>query len=81
MSPCHSSDRTVAATHNGEGPLEPVIKSEKQENTVAVGLTDSQDSWADDGYLFTREGRTVWVSLEILPLIPRVTDPLAMYIM
>lgn len=62
VSPCHSSDRTVAATHNGEGPLEPVDKSSKQEGAVTVGPTDGPDSWADDGYLFTREGRTVWVS-------------------
>jgi hypothetical protein len=65
VSPCHSSDRTVAAIQPGEGPLEPVDKPSKEEGTVTVGPTGGQGSWEDDGFLFTREGRTVWVSNQI----------------
>lgn len=61
VSPCHSSDRTVAAIQPGKGPLEPVDKASKEEGTVTVGPIGGQGSWEDDGYLFTREGRTVWV--------------------
>lgn len=62
-SPCYSSERTVAA-QAGEA-LEDVDKDKT--DIVQVGPTDTPlDSWEEDGYLFTKEGRTVWVSTHCL---------------
>ncbi|KAJ9108582.1 hypothetical protein QFC19_002298 [Naganishia cerealis] len=70
--PCQSSDLTVAATQAGEGPGEGGDKYGKTAAAVAADQLESlQDSWEEDGYLFTKEGRTVWV--EFAPDSPK--DP------
>jgi hypothetical protein len=52
VSTCRSSDRTVAAIEDKEGKVEP----------LAIQAETAEDSWEEDGYLFTKEGRNVWVS-------------------
>ncbi|KAJ9108018.1 hypothetical protein QFC20_003587 [Naganishia adeliensis] len=62
VSTCRSSDRTVAAVEaDKEGKTEP----------VAIQAETAEDSWEEDGYLFTKEGRNVWV--EFAPDSPK--DP------
>lgn len=57
VSTCRSSDRTVAAVEaDKEGKTEP----------VAIQAETAEDSWEEDGYLFTKEGRNVWVSASLV---------------
>lgn len=58
VSTCRSSDRTVAAAE--------VDKEDKAE-PAAVQAEIAEDSWEEDGYLFTKEGRNVWVSTSLAP--------------
>lgn len=53
VSTCRSSDRTVAATE---------VDKEGKADPAAIQAETAQDSWEEDGYLFTKEGRNVWVS-------------------
>ncbi|KAJ9115904.1 hypothetical protein QFC22_005047 [Naganishia vaughanmartiniae] len=71
-SPCHSSDVTVAAPDVGQGQAEDDAKTDENAAAVEVDLMNvKQESWQEDGYLFTKEGRTVWV--EFAPDSPK--DP------
>ncbi|KAI5451207.1 hypothetical protein NCC49_002083 [Naganishia albida] len=62
VSTCRSSDRTVAATE---------VDKEGKADPAAIQAETAQDSWEEDGYLFTKEGRNVWV--EFAPDSPK--DP------
>jgi hypothetical protein len=58
VSTCRSSDRTVAA-----------VETEKEDKVepAAIQAEPTTDSWEEDGYLFTKEGRNVWVSTPLAP--------------